>query len=259
MPFRTVQSLKYYEFQSFQRDELRHGIFSRHGGVSGVPWDSLNVGASVGDNIALVGENKQRIFESLGLTTQQSFEVWQVHSDQVIHSSAPLNGRKLQKADAIITAVANVALFMRFADCVPILFYDPEMRVIAIAHAGWKGTVAKIAAKVVAEMINGFDCKPENILTAIGPSICVDHYEVGEDVSLAVRKSFGSSADEVLLWQDKAHLDLWLANANTLKSVGIQQVELARKCTVCNNEDWFSHRYEQGLTGRFGALICMVE
>lgn len=259
MPFTTVQSLKYREFQSFQHEDLCHGVFTRHGGASRAPWKSLNVGASLGDDPAHVRENKQRIFSAMGLAVEQAYEVWQVHSDRVVNTSTPRDDQKLLKADAIITAAPGVVLFMRFADCVPVLFYDPQKRVIALAHAGWKGTAAKIAANVVSEMTSCFGCKPGNILAALGPSICVDHYQVGEEVVQAMQESFGPVADGFLtIKKDQTHLDLWQANIDILTCAGIQSVELAQICTACDNKDWYSHRHEHGHTGRFGVLISMV-
>jgi copper oxidase (laccase) domain-containing protein len=128
--------------------------------------------------------------------------------------------------------------------------------VVGIAHAGWLGTVRGVAGTAVKAMNEKYGCMPENIMAAIGPSIGPDHYEVGPDVIAQIQNVFGDDIERLLEWRNgKSHLDLWTANYIQLQKAGVEQVEVARVCTACHLEDWFSHRAEKGRTGRFGALI----
>jgi polyphenol oxidase len=163
------------------------------------------------------------------------------------------------KADAIITDNPEVTLFMRFADCTPIMLYDPIKKAVGIVHAGWLGTVKQIAGQAVEGMRAAFGSRPADILAAIGPSIGPDHYEVGPDVIEQARYSFGKDADGLLPdHKDRVHFDLWKANKLSLERAGVGQVEVAGLCTACNPDDWYSHRAQKGKTGRFGALIAIA-
>ena len=183
--------LSYYSFSSLDNLSIVHGVFMRHGGSSKLPWKGLNMATSVGDSRDNVIDNRNRILNCLGLKKDSIFDVWQVHSGKVIISQKP---RKVhtphEKADAIITSNTQVSLMMLFADCVPILMYDPEKQVCALAHAGWKGTVKNIAGATIEVLQKEFSSDPETIIACIGPSICRKHYEVGQDVVDAAEKAF---------------------------------------------------------------------
>jgi copper oxidase (laccase) domain-containing protein len=150
MPFHQAGVLRYFTFDLFDQHGLIHGLFTRHGGVSPAPWDSLNLGGTVGDERANVIENRRRLFEALDRPVESIFDSWQVHGREVICVDRP---RPLDaphpKADAILTDRPEITLFMRFADCVPILLYDPVRRVAGMVHAGWQGTVSFAAAAAV--------------------------------------------------------------------------------------------------------------
>jgi YfiH family protein len=259
MSFLQKDELKYYSFDLFHGEALVHGVFTRHGGVSPAPWNSLNTGGMNGDKRENVIENRRRIFSVFNRPVQTIFDVWQVHSADVLVADYP---RPLdhphEKADAIVTDNPTITLFMRFGDCVPILLFDPVRKVIGIAHAGWQGTVRKIARSTVENMNLHFGCDPKNILAGIGPSIGVDRYEVGEDVTAVVMQSFGKTSDVCLVSRNgKTHFDLWKANAILLEEAGLIQshIQISAICTASNPEDWYSHRTEKGKTGRFGTLI----
>ncbi len=185
------------------------------------------------------------------------YDVYQVHSTEIVCTDKPLAvGEPHLKADAIITNIPNICLMMRFADCVPILLFDPEKRVVGIAHAGWIGTVNKIAGKTVTKMVQNFGTNPTDVLAAIGPSIGPDHYQVGEDVINKVDNSFGNSSEKLFVHKDgKSYFDLWKANQIVLTEVGVNKIEVAGICTQCNLNDWYSHRGEHGKTGRFGVVL----
>jgi YfiH family protein len=149
---------------------------------------------------------------------------------------------------------------LRFADCVPILLCDPLQRVIGLAHAGWRGTMAGMAGAAVQTMVHDLGCQPGDILAGIGPSIGSCCYEVGKDVAEA---TFGAFPDSAGLIEATAngrwHLDLWAANRRQLLDAGVRRIEVSGICTACRTDEWFSHRAERGRTGRLGALISLKE
>jgi YfiH family protein len=215
----------------------------------------------VGDVRERVRENRYRSFAALGRDRQSMFDVWQVHSADIVIANAAhprFDNPPEFKADGIVTTNPDVTLFMRFADCTPILLYDPRARAVAIVHAGWQGTVKRAAGAAVKTMQAAYGSRPEDILAAIGPAIGPDHYEVGSDVIEQVRYSFGDDATRVLQKREgRTFFDLWSANTMVLEQAGVRQVELAGLCTACHPDDWYSHRAGKGKTGRFGALIAL--
>ncbi len=251
--------LRHFRFESFPEGEVLQGIFMRHGGVSPAPWVSLNTATTVGDSRENIIENRQRIFSAVNRPVASIFDVWQVHSSHVVCSDQP---RPLdtphQKADAIITNRSEITLFMRFADCVPVFLYDPTHKVIAIVHAGWKGTVDNIVSKTIAAMQERYQSKNADILAGIGPSIGPDHYEIGGDVARMVEGAFGQDSSELLCRTGgRTFFDLWKANTLNLRRSGVKEIELAGICTACQTGDWYSHRAEHGKTGRFGAVLAL--
>jgi purine-nucleoside/S-methyl-5'-thioadenosine phosphorylase / adenosine deaminase len=258
MPFSQQNDLRYYTFGIFPKN-ITQAVFTRHGGVSPRPWDSLNVGGSIGDDLTHVRANRIRSFEALGRVPESIHDVWQVHSADVIYADAPRPlDTPYQKADIMLTDNPQVTLFMRFADCTPILLYDPLKQVIGIVHSGWLGTVRGAARTAVKAMQERYASHPADILAAIGPAIGPDHYEVGEDVITQVQDAFGAEAGSLLgLHGNSTHFDLWKANQILLAGAGVKQIETASICTACHTDDWFSHRAEKGKTGRFGALIAL--
>jgi polyphenol oxidase len=159
-----------------------------------------------------------------------------------------------------VTDSPSLTLMMRFADCIPILLYDPVRHAAGIAHAGWKGTLAGVAASAVDALREHFGSHPEDLLAGIGPSIGPDHYPVGEDLARAFPSSFGPAAEAWLeRCDDGIHLDLWAANEFVLRRSGVEKIETAGICTACHTDDWFSHRAEHGRTGRFGVMVWLEE
>jgi YfiH family protein len=177
----------------------------------------------------------------------------------VVYADAPRPlDTPYQKADIMLTDNPRVTLFMRFADCTPILLYDPKKNAIAIIHAGWLGTVRGAARIAVQAMQERYASNPAHILAAIGPAIGPDHYEIGQDVIAQVRDAFGPDAKSLLKAHGNGiHFDLWKANQTLLEGMGVRQIETMGICTACHPDDWFSHRGEKGKTGRFGALIAL--
>lgn len=249
----------YYQFDQWQDSRLQHGIFTRLGGVSQGPWNSLNVGGTVGDDVAAVLENGRRILATLGFHEKQSCTVWQVHGVDTVVANGPMPQRKwLARADGIITNKAGLALTMRFADCTPILIYDPEHHAVGIVHAGWRGTVDGAVVSTVEAMKFAYGSRPSLLQAAIGPSIGPDRYQVGEEVVTAVQQRFGTLDGLIHRAADgSAYFNLWEANRRLLLETGVPQIEVAGLCTATHTDEFYSHRAEKGNTGRFGAVIAL--
>jgi YfiH family protein len=257
MPFVQADSVRYYIFDIFADYPLTQAVFTRRGGTSPPPWDSLNMGGLVGDERQRVKANLVRAFQAVGRPPGSLYDVWQVHSAKVVRARAPRPEHVDHiKADAILTDRREVTLFMRFADCVPILLYDPVRHVAGMAHAGWQGTVRQMATRAVEAMSQNYHCRPEDIRAGIGPSIGAHHYEIGPEVVEQVRCVFGDQADELLPSRGGAvQFDLWAANRLLLEKSGVGDIQVAGLCTACHLDDWYSHRAENGKTGRFGVLF----
>lgn len=257
MVFHENGMIRYLTFESLSSERVIHAAFTRHGGVSPQPWDSLNFGSTVGDNLENVFENRQRAFECLNLDCKSTFDVWQVHSKDVAIANAPRHQYEMhQKADIILTDRPGVILLMRFADCVPLLLYDPRHRAIGIAHAGWQGTVKFVANTMVNALHEKYLSNPKDLIAVIGPSIGPDHYHIGTEVIDLVEGAFGQDASAVLI-RENGHtsLDLWLANRLQLDQAGVKHIETSQICTACHLDDWYSHRGQNGKAGRFGVVI----
>ena len=256
MPFHEEDGLRYYTFESLK---LKHAIFTRHGGVSPDPWKSLNFGSLVGDAPDKILENHRRAFRALDCNLDTKYDVWQVHSADVVIAEAPRPiNIEHKKADAILTNRHNITLFMRFADCVPIFLYDDHHKVIGVVHTGWQGTIKKACQKAIETMQHVYNSNPAEILAAIGPSIGPNMYEVGDEVITQFEAVFQEESSEIVLRkEERNYLNLWVANQLLLRACGVSDIEVAQICTAESNIDWYSHRKENGKTGRFGALISL--
>lgn len=261
MPFHEKKGVRYYQFSSLSTPSLTHAFFTRRGGVSPPPWDTLNFGGTVGDEAQRVGENHRRAFHTVGLALSSLADVWQVHGAHAIKITAPRTSREnIPQADIMVTNRPQVTLVMRFADCVPLLFYDPVQRAIGLAHAGWQGTIRKVGLATVNALRKHYGARARDMIAAIGPSIGPDHYQIGPDVIAKVKHAFPEVASSLLRAEgDAVKLDLWKANRLTLEQAGVTQIEVAEICTACNVDDWYSHRAENGKTGRFGVMIALKD
>ena len=189
-------------------------------------------------------------FDALGRDPASIHDVWLVHGTNVVHADTPRDlTEKPPQADIITTDNPNVTLFMRYADCVPLLFHDPKKGVVALAHAGWLGTVRGVAKATLEAMRRRYGTDPRDVRAAIGPAIGPDHYEVGADVAEQIRAAFNGRAESLLEPRgERFHLNLWEANRLQLEEAGVENIEVAEICTACHPEDWFSHRAEKGKT-----------
>ena len=253
------------QFDIFPKEIFVHGISTRHGGVSGQPWSSLNLGLHVGDKAEDVIENRQLFCSSLGINGEKAVTCQQVHGEQIARVTAEKRGAGFRdiadavpETDALITNEPDVPLMLFFADCTPILLADPVRRAVGLAHGGWKGTLRSIAAKTVAAMQREFGCLPENMLAAIGPSIGSCCYQVGSEVAAQFEAAFPGFASQILLKEaDNIRLDLQRANTLQLQEAGLRVSNIAAShvCTACNNSQFFSYRADKGKTGRIAAII----
>jgi len=264
MPLQQHNGVLYFAFDHFSSQTLTQAVFGRHGGVSTGDWAALNVGLTVGDDPEHVAQNRRISFETVNRPIESLSDSWLVHGTAVLvyDRPRPLDQESPQKADIILTDNPQVSLFMRYADCVPILLYDPVQRAIGLAHAGWRGTVEKVGQAAVEAMQTRYGSNPADLLAGIGPSIGPERYEVGPEVTAQVREVFGEQADGLLpRYNQSEHLDLWAANHLALVEAGVrpEAVEVAGICTASQNENWFSHRGDAGKTGRFGALLALEE
>lgn len=249
--------LVFYQFASLQVAGLRHGVFTRKGGVSAGPYSSLNLSRSTGDAAEPVRENRRRALAALDLRPEQSLTSWLVHGDHV----RVVDGRDLGQddvhADGMVTAERGLALTMRFADCVPVVFYDARREVIGLAHAGWMGIARGILPATLRAMQHAHGCDPADVRACVGPSIGPDQYEVGEDVAAQVQSAVSENVVQWRTGRNKPHLNLWHAAQAQLREAGVGEIEIARMCTASNTDEWFSHRAERGRTGRFGVAIAL--
>lgn len=223
--------------------QLVAGISTRHGGVSSQAYQSLNLGVHTDDDPAAISSNLGLFCADLGISPNALARSYQVHGSEIWTSISP--GYE-SGYDAIMISESGVFAGVGIADCCPILLADPVHQTAAAIHAGWKGTVAQIVSKTASTMIAG-GSNPADILAYIGPCISLEHFEVGDEVA----EQFEFKEKRGARW----HVDLKATNAAQLQALGISQIEISNYCTVANNDVFYSHRKEQGVTGRMLAVI----
>ena len=255
----TVEYLESGELSAL--DFLTHAFCTRRGGVSTEPYSSLNMGFLAGDRLEDVRRNQALVEEAFAIPAGKVILMKQIHGDRInfIDKSDPLP-EEPPECDGLITDRPGVALGIRTADCVPLLFVDRTRRVIGAAHAGWRGTALGIAAQMVAIFKDRFSSRPEDILVGIGPAIGPCCYEVDAPVLAA----FPAMPDVGLfacpcVQQDRWMMDLSLANRHQIMAAGIpgENIQAAVLCTACRHEFFFSHRASGGRTGRQISLIML--
>jgi YfiH family protein len=236
--------------------DVPHGFSTRSGGVSAAPFDSLNLGAHVNDEPALVLENRRRLLRSSGARSLAVLD--QVHGDQVLTLN---EGRDdlvaCGTADASITQTRGLALCIGTADCLPILLHAPEVRAVGAAHAGWRGTDKRIGARTV-ESLAVLGASPKKMRAVLGPCIRRCCYEVSHELAAQFETQFGASV--VARSFAQPHVDLVEASRLTLIQAGLppESIEVIDACTSCDATRFFSHRRDQGKTGRMLAFVCLA-
>ena len=255
----TAQNLLLYRVRAFDAyPNLTHAIFTRQGGYSQAPFDTLNLGSSVGDDPQAIKKNYEQVYQVTHITPEQTVSCHLIHSADVLTINQANQQRLMGKADGLVTGTPNIYLSMRFADCTPLIFFDPVRGAVGLTHAGWRGTMQDMAGATVRMMVKQFDCQPGDMIAVIGPAIGPCCYEVGPEVMTAGAENFEDSASLFTRWNGKtnhAHFNLWEANRRQLAAAGVQQIIQSELCTACRTDQFFSHRAEQGRTGRFGVII----
>jgi YfiH family protein len=223
--------------------QLVAGVSTRHGGKSTEAYQTLNLGIHTDDHPDRVQQNLSLFCRELGISPQALARSYQVHGDIIWETKEP---GYTSGYDAIIAHAPGIFAGVGIADCCPILLADPLRGCTAAIHAGWKGTVAQIVSKTASAMISQ-GSNPGDILAYIGPCISLTHFEVGDEVA----EQFDFKEKRGARW----HVDLKATNEAQLRNVGISQIEISDYCTIENNDLFFSHRKEKGITGRMLAII----
>ena len=247
---------------------VRHGISTREGGVSEGIYRSMNLSFARGDKEEHVMENYRRIGAAIGVSPDRMTASSQTHTTNVRAVTEDDIGkgivypRDYTDVDGLMTNLPDVCLVTYYADCVPLLFVDPVHRAIASSHSGWRGTVNRMGEITVQAMQRAYGSRPEDIVAAIGPSICQDCYEVSEDVIERFRAAFPETEWASLFYgkpDGKFQLNLWRANELILLRAGIKREHLAvtNLCTCCNSELLFSHRASHGKRGNLAAFLAL--
>ncbi len=255
----------YLTFPKLDKAGVVHGFSTRMGGVSKGEFSTMNFSFQRGDARENVLENYRRFSNALGFNHEDLVLSAQIHETKIRKITEKDKGDGILRdtvpgIDALVTDVPGIPMYTSYADCVPLIFYDPVHKVAAMAHSGWRGTVAKIGKKTVEYMQSEYGSNPADIIAAIGPSICRSCYEVSEDVAMAVRAIFPQETAEELMddkGNGKYQLDLWKTNEKILHKAGIleEHLDVTDLCTCCNSDKLFSHRASHGKRGNLGCFI----
>ena len=249
---------------------VSHAFSTRLGGVSKGDFATMNFSFTRGDDRDDVLENYRRMAAALGVDRERMVLTWQTHTTNVRRVTEEDEGegivrdRDYRDVDGLITDIPGITLVTFFADCVPLYFLDPVHKAIGLSHSGWRGTVKRMGQVTVDAMKEAFGTRPEDIIACIGPSICGDCYEVGEEVADEFADAFHEKYHDVILLKKqngKYQLDLWKANEIVLKEAGIKGDNLAvtNICTYCNPQLLFSHRRTAERRGNLCAFLSLKE
>lgn len=245
---------------------VTHGFSTRIGGVSREHLSSMNLGFGRGDAEENVRENFRRIAEAIGFAPENLVLSQQTHTANVRVVEEADRGRGFTRplgwtdVDGLVTNVPGIVLATFYADCVPLFFVDPVKKAVGLSHSGWRGTVGKIGKVTVETMARQYGSRPEDILAAVGPSICQKCYEVSEDVILEFRKNYREEFWDSIYYQKengKYQLNLWSANEQVFLESGIlpEHISITDVCTCCNPGLLYSHRASKGRRGNLAAFL----
>jgi YfiH family protein len=245
-----------YTFASLTHLPVQAHVSTRHGGISPAPWNTLNFSVMRGDTPERVKENRERLATALNVDNRQVIRCHQVHGTGIAKVDASDAGQWQNDTDGLVTDATALPLTLVFADCVPVLLYDPSHHALGICHAGWRGTVNGIVTATLWTMQAAYDTKPADVLACIGPSIGPQSYQVGQEViDLAQAKL--KNAEQLFTYpngpEQNPYFDLWQANATQLIDAGlpVEQIEVSGIDTAQTTHDFFSHRAEHGRCGLF--------
>lgn len=248
--------MRYLISPLFSQLKIKHAFSTRLGGLSNNSYQSLNIVTKTGDNLLNVNHNLELIKQQLEAKNLPLKTIKQIHSNQVLKiDSQNLNIiNETTEADSLVTALNNTILGVTTADCVPILMYDTQHHIAAAVHAGWRGTLTHIAQNSIQAMLElGADLASIHI--ALGPSICTQCFEVGQEVADQFQIAYSNCIDTTI--SNKPHFDLKKANTLTLKQLGItsKNIDVLPWCTMCDKKRFYSYRRDGAKTGQQIALI----
>jgi YfiH family protein len=264
-----TEGLEFYQFSHLKKiDGINHSITSRNGGYSKGPFKSFNTGFHVGDNDWTVFQNRKKLADVLRIDISQLTFANQTHSsniaiiDNTKKGSGSINYESsIPNTDGLVTNFPGICLCVQMADCVPLLLFDPVKKVIGAVHAGWKGTLKKVAESAVKTMSYTYGCSPSDIIAGIGPANGPCCYEVGEDVKTETLRSLGDVSGIIKehSQQGKYIFDQWHANFLQLLDCGVPEknIEISDLCSHCHSDTFFSSRKDSGTTGRITAGIML--
>lgn len=282
MQVRQYEQITYLTFPLLDETGLvRHLFSTRKGGVSKGIYSSMNLSYSRGDEKEAVDENFRRIAEVFHSSPERMVCSRQTHTTNIRLVNETDCGKGVvretdyEDVDGLITNQPEIILCTFYADCVPLYFVDTQRKAIGLAHSGWRGTVDRMGEQMLKAMGEAFGTQPKDIIAAIGPSICQDCYEVGEEVAEVFRecfsekRSFEKGGFEQEDWhkgksilqkgrkEGKYQLNLQEANRRILLNAGVpgKQIAVSDICTCCNSDILFSHRASQGKRGNLGAFM----
>jgi YfiH family protein len=259
---KSDDGVEYFEYSPDPR--LLLAFFTRRGGVSRGPYESLNASFAVGDEARDVGENLARARRALGLPV--IFTLKQTHSDTVLPIDSEWPSTEVLEGDAYFTNRTGRALGLKVADCLPVYIYAEDSSCIGIAHCGWRGTAARLAEKTARQMSRRFHVPLQDLRFALGPCICPNCYEVGDDVRREFNKSF-PLPDEFFssiefgvrrsaVGVSRFRLDIRAANRWLLTELGLLETRSIALCTFEEDRLCYSARRDK-TTGRNLALIAL--
>lgn len=262
------QHVKYLTFPIFNMFPRVVNAFStRIGGISSGPFATLNLAFPLGDDPQNILTNRKLFCQSIGVNYQEVVCAQQVHEDTIAAVDEKNKGQGaydfetgLPATDGLMTATTGVPIMTFYADCVPLFFLDPSNRVIALSHAGWKGTVARIGAKTIAAMQEEYGSRPQDIRAVIGPSIGPCCYEVDVVVRDKIERAIGQSKRLLKAKpNDRWDLDLWATNRLILEEAGLlpAHISVSGLCTKCRRDLFYSHRRDGKETGRMAAVLML--
>lgn len=256
-----------YTFEQFTILPLSVHISTRHGGVSPVPWNTLNFSVKRGDTQERVAANRIRLADALHIDAKQFVTCEQIHSRTIVKVDHTFAGTMQRGADGMVTDSAALPLSLVFADCVPIVLYDARKHVLGVCHSGWRGTVQSAAIWTLQAMAEEFNVQAGDVYAGIGPSIGPMSYEVGPEVMKAAFENLpnaerlftNGTGSRVSDDQPNRYFDLWEANRSILKAAGVPsaQIEVSAIDTATNTHDFYSHRAEQGRCGLFSMVAWL--
>ena len=246
-------------------DELRHLFTTRHGGVSTGYLATWNFGVLENDKEENIRRNYEILAETMGTTPDRFIRTNQTHTDNILIVSEEDAGkgvtreRGFRDVDGLVTSSRGIALMTTHADCNAVFFYDPVKHVIGMAHSGWRGTLKSISTRMTDIMGSEFGSSSRDIVAGIGPSLCKDCFEVDPDVAEAFIAKDPENAEFIEERAPKFHIDLKLIIRRDLLRCGLKEENILdmKLCTMCDTENFFSHRGQHGKRGLMAASIMM--